>query len=154
MVLTGRCLQNAQPVKTVFSNSVNCSESSLSHMIQKPTPDYHNAPASAPKEIGIPGRRFDVKRFLQPPPLVLALLLTSMSTASADASSGQPGFRVGFAKQDITPQAAMPMWGYGDRQAAWGHPAFSHNIPNTPLTQYNSSVHLVPSARENPFGGL
>ena len=26
-------------------------------------------------------------------------------------------FEVGFAKRDITPQAAVPMWGYGDRHA-------------------------------------
>jgi hypothetical protein len=29
----------------------------------------------------------------------------------------EPGFRVGFAKRDITPQAATPMWGYGARHA-------------------------------------
>jgi hypothetical protein len=29
----------------------------------------------------------------------------------------QPAFKVGFAKRDITPQAATPMWGYGGRHA-------------------------------------
>jgi neutral ceramidase len=29
--------------------------------------------------------------------------------------AGEPEFRAGFAKRDITPQEPMPMWGYGDR---------------------------------------
>jgi neutral ceramidase len=29
----------------------------------------------------------------------------------------EPAFKVGFAKRDITPQTATPMWGYGDRHA-------------------------------------
>lgn len=37
--------------------------------------------------------------------------LLLLSPALAD----EPTFRVGFAKRDITPQAPVPMWGYGDR---------------------------------------
>lgn len=37
--------------------------------------------------------------------------LLVLSTAVAE----EPDFRVGFAKRDITPQAPVPMWGYGDR---------------------------------------
>lgn len=36
-----------------------------------------------------------------------------VSPVSADA----PSFKVGFAKRDITPTGATPMWGYGDRHA-------------------------------------
>ena len=32
-----------------------------------------------------------------------------------NASADEPGFKVGFAKRDITPQAPVPMWGYGAR---------------------------------------
>jgi neutral ceramidase len=42
--------------------------------------------------------------------LVVSLLLGV--NASADEAAG---FKVGFAKRDITPQAPMPMWGYGAR---------------------------------------
>lgn len=31
--------------------------------------------------------------------------------------AGEPVFKVGFAKRDITPQGATPMWGYGARHA-------------------------------------
>src|ERR1700686_1832335 len=31
------------------------------------------------------------------------------------AMADEPGFKVGFAKRDITPQAPTPMWGYGAR---------------------------------------
>lgn len=39
------------------------------------------------------------------------LLATTCLAAEGD-------FQVGFAKRDITPKAAMPMWGYGDRHNA------------------------------------
>jgi hypothetical protein len=39
-------------------------------------------------------------------------LLLSVGAGAADAT-----FQVGFAKRDITPQGATPMWGYGDRHA-------------------------------------
>jgi hypothetical protein len=45
--------------------------------------------------------------------LALSLSLLWLSTAFADDAA----FKVGFAKRDITPQAATPMWGYGDRHA-------------------------------------
>ena len=35
----------------------------------------------------------------------------------APAFADEPAFKVGFAKRDITPQGATPMWGYGDRHA-------------------------------------
>jgi neutral ceramidase len=35
----------------------------------------------------------------------------------ASNAAGQLAFNVGFAKRDITPQVAVPMWGYGDRHA-------------------------------------
>ena len=35
----------------------------------------------------------------------------------AAAVAAEPTFTVGFAKRDITPQAATPMWGYGARHA-------------------------------------
>src|SRR5471030_2277250 len=41
-------------------------------------------------------------------------LLFGASAGAADA----PSFKVGFAKRDITPQAPMPMWGYGARHDA------------------------------------
>ncbi len=41
----------------------------------------------------------------------LSLLIITLT--SADESP----FKVGFAKRDITPQSATPMWGYGDRHA-------------------------------------
>jgi neutral ceramidase len=36
---------------------------------------------------------------------------------AAPATAGEAEFNVGFAKRDITPQAATPMWGYGARHA-------------------------------------
>lgn len=36
---------------------------------------------------------------------------------AAPAIAGEAEFNVGFAKRDITPQAATPMWGYGARHA-------------------------------------
>lgn len=41
-------------------------------------------------------------------------LLLSVVSALAD----EPNFKVGFAQRDITPQAPMPMWGYGARHNA------------------------------------
>jgi len=41
----------------------------------------------------------------------LSLLLVTPGVA------GESAFRVGFAKRDITPQTATPMWDYGDRHA-------------------------------------
>ncbi len=46
---------------------------------------------------------------------LFACFLLSL-TALARAADGP--FLVGFAKRDITPQAATPMWGYGDRHNA------------------------------------
>lgn len=40
------------------------------------------------------------------------LLSYAVSGYAADA---EPQFKAGFAKREITPQAPMPMWGYGDR---------------------------------------
>jgi neutral ceramidase len=45
--------------------------------------------------------------------LSCGLCLLCLSTAFA----GEAAFKAGFAKRDITPQAATPMWGYGDRHA-------------------------------------
>jgi hypothetical protein len=45
----------------------------------------------------------------------IACLLCSIFITSAVADDSM--FKVGFAKRDITPQAATPMWGYGDRHA-------------------------------------
>ncbi len=42
----------------------------------------------------------------------IAILLLSCMVADADH------FKVGFAKQNVTPARAMPMWGYGDRHNA------------------------------------
>jgi len=41
----------------------------------------------------------------------LSLLLVTPGVADESA------FKVGFAKRDVTPQSATPMWGYGDRHA-------------------------------------
>ena len=46
------------------------------------------------------------------PLILLAIFLLTSSTAEAQH------FKVGFAKQDITPTKATPMWGYGARHAA------------------------------------
>lgn len=46
--------------------------------------------------------------------LSIVLLLILLLSSPADARH----FKVGFAKQDITPAAATPMWGYGARHAA------------------------------------
>jgi hypothetical protein len=44
---------------------------------------------------------------------IVASVFLLFSPAAARAE--EPGFKVGFAKRDITPTAAMPMWGYGAR---------------------------------------
>jgi hypothetical protein len=44
--------------------------------------------------------------------LSIAILCFSCLAAQADH------FKVGFAKQNITPSRATPMWGYGDRHNA------------------------------------
>jgi hypothetical protein len=45
---------------------------------------------------------------------IFCLCVASALGASAD----EPTFKVGFAKRDVTPQAPMPMWGYGARHDA------------------------------------
>ena len=45
---------------------------------------------------------------------LIANVILLMFSAVADARH----FRAGFAKQDITPTKATPMWGYGARHAA------------------------------------
>jgi hypothetical protein len=45
--------------------------------------------------------------------IALSSCLLIVVTGFAD----EPGFKVGFARRDITPQAPTPMWGYGDRHA-------------------------------------
>lgn len=46
---------------------------------------------------------------------ILVVAVWSLWALASGAES--PGFRVGFAKRDITPPAPMPMWGYGHRHA-------------------------------------
>ena len=53
---------------------------------------------------------------LSPRPALLAAIgicLILVTTAGAE----EPTFKAGFAKRDITPQGATPMWGYGARHA-------------------------------------
>jgi Neutral/alkaline non-lysosomal ceramidase, N-terminal len=45
---------------------------------------------------------------------ITVALFVCLFTA-AGLLAGEPNFKVGFAKRDITPTAPMPMWGYGDR---------------------------------------
>jgi hypothetical protein len=45
---------------------------------------------------------------------VFCLLIVTAFSAGAE----EPTFKVGFAKRDITPEKATPMWGYGARHAA------------------------------------
>ena len=63
---------------------------------------------------------------------VLAWFLLSAPQIVAQEPSQQDNFQVGFAKRDITPQAPMPMWGYGDRHDALSegtlHPLFAKAI--------------------------
>jgi hypothetical protein len=47
-----------------------------------------------------------------------ALALCVVLSLAALTSAADGPFLVGFAKRDITPQAATPMWGYGDRHNA------------------------------------
>jgi hypothetical protein len=56
---------------------------------------------------------FDQELIMSRIVLACALSLLWLSTALADDAA----FKVGFARRDITPQAATPMWGYGDRHA-------------------------------------
>src|ERR1700730_12216636 len=46
---------------------------------------------------------------------IFALLVVSLLLVVSASADEPPGFKVGFAKRDITPQAPMPMWGYGAR---------------------------------------
>ncbi|MBI3836850.1 MAG: neutral/alkaline non-lysosomal ceramidase N-terminal domain-containing protein [Planctomycetia bacterium] len=46
---------------------------------------------------------------------ILSLLVVSLLLGLSVSADEPAGFKVGFAKRDITPQAALPMWGYGDR---------------------------------------
>jgi len=48
--------------------------------------------------------------------VIVLLCLAVAFTAASQAA--EPNFKVGFAKRDITPQAPMPMWGYGARHDA------------------------------------
>ena len=59
----------------------------------------------------ISGRLVEIMHTSRPLMLLAILLLTS-STAKSQH------FKAGFAKQDITPTKATPMWGYGARHAA------------------------------------
>jgi len=47
-------------------------------------------------------------------PLLVALMTLMVSTVHLRADEAD--FKVGFAQQEITPQVAMPMWGYGARK--------------------------------------
>lgn len=48
----------------------------------------------------------------------IALVACFLLSLAALANAADGPFLVGFAKRDITPQAATPMWGYGDRHNA------------------------------------
>ncbi len=50
--------------------------------------------------------------------VVAFALIVHSAVCTAAAWADIPGFKVGFAKRDITPQAPMPMWGYGARHNA------------------------------------
>jgi len=66
--------------------------------------------------------------------LIVALLLLQFGirTTVADDSPKANAFRVGYAKRDISPQAPMPMWGYGARHDMLSvgvlHPLFAKAI--------------------------
>ncbi len=66
--------------------------------------------------------------------LLIGLVLVGLDTSTtfAQDSSPPPTFNVGYAKSDITPQAPMPMWGYGDRHDMLSvgtlHPLFAKAI--------------------------
>jgi len=47
--------------------------------------------------------------------LIFVLGFSSLVTAQLFAADKTKSFQAGYAKQDITPQAPVPMWGYGDR---------------------------------------
>jgi hypothetical protein len=55
--------------------------------------------------------------FLDVSMLRMMLTLGLFVTMFAASAFAEPIFKAGFAKRDITPQAPMPMWGYGDRHA-------------------------------------
>jgi neutral ceramidase len=46
---------------------------------------------------------------------IFTLLVVSLLFVASASADEPAGFKVGFAKRDITPQAPMPMWGYGAR---------------------------------------
>ena len=48
----------------------------------------------------------------------IAIAIVLLSATNLQATTPQKNFRVGYAQQDITPQAPVPMWGYGDRHAS------------------------------------
>ncbi len=48
---------------------------------------------------------------------LLILVFACQSPLSVSNASESEQFRVGFGKRDITPQAPVPMWGYGARKA-------------------------------------
>src|SRR5260221_13416588 len=49
---------------------------------------------------------------------IIAFLCLSLISGLCLAADEPTTFKVGFAKRDITPQAPVPMWGYGARQDA------------------------------------
>src|SRR3954470_10322331 len=57
--------------------------------------------------------------------LFLALWLSALAVQVCFGAD-EPNFKVGFAQRDITPQAPMPMWGYGAR-----HDALSQGVLNS-----------------------
>jgi hypothetical protein len=50
--------------------------------------------------------------------MVAAVLACWVATVGVFAEDAAPHFRAGVASREITPKAAMPMWGYGDRHDA------------------------------------
>ncbi len=62
----------------------------------------------------------------------LTLALLDSQTGQAEKPSAPHAFRVGYASQDISPQAPMPLWGYGARHDMLSegtlHPLFAKAI--------------------------
>jgi len=58
-------------------------------------------------------KEYQVKNMHARSPLILLVVVLLLSSR-AEARH----FKVGFAKQDVTPTKATPMWGYGARHAA------------------------------------
>jgi hypothetical protein len=56
-----------------------------------------------------------IRAFL--PFAIIAICAAATADEPKDASKDSSAFAVGFGKRDITPQAPMPMWGYGARHA-------------------------------------